>query len=127
MKEQAKKKRKKPLESDQPIDVDLNSLSPSFKEEKKDSRDQLLEAFDMDKTVPIDKTKIDEVLKNETEKFKTLPKTEQEVVKKGIGLELLYNYDKEEPKQKKKTRKGLTLLLLLPFFLLFILIVLYLI
>lgn len=122
MKEQTKKKRKKPLESDQPINVDLNTLSPAFKEEKKDSRDELLANFDIDKTIPIDKTKIDEVLKDETTKFKTLPKNEQEIVKKEIGLELLYNYDKEEPKKRKKSNKRFIFLFLISCMILLLLI-----
>lgn len=118
------KKRKKPLVSDEALEVDMNLLSPSFKEDKNSNRDELIASFDIDKTKPIDKTDIHNVLEKETTKFKEMPKEDQEIVKKEIGLELLYNYDQKIKREKKdiKYKYLLILLLLTPLMLIIILI-----
>lgn len=93
VKEEKKKKRKQPLVSDEPMDVDMTLLSPSFKGTKKNDRDEIIASFNLDKTIPVDKNNIQEVLDNETKKFKEYPEEKKKVVKKEIELELLYNYD----------------------------------
>ena len=78
------------------------SIEPLFSfKQKKEDRDKILNQFNLDKKEPINKNDIHDVLLDKTREYKDLPKAQQEVVKKEIQLEILYNYPTSESKKKK--------------------------